>query len=87
MSTSDYGSCPACGKKKTSSNWCPTCHSQLLLEENKDWTSGDVDLDDFIKKTIIDAQKQNARIILMGDFNIQYEKYIKYYRHNSNSLF
>jgi hypothetical protein len=57
MSTSDYGSCPACGGTMTSSNWCPPCHSKLLLEENKGWTSGDVDLDNFIKKTIIDARR------------------------------
>src|SRR3954452_8589310 len=60
MSTSslrDYGSCPACGGKMTSSNWCPPCHSKLLLEENKDWTSGDADLDNVIKKTIVDAKR------------------------------
>jgi hypothetical protein len=54
-SLSDYGSCPACGGPKTSENWCPPCHSRLLLEEK--WTSNDKDLDDFIKKTIIDAKR------------------------------
>src|SRR2546430_7082000 len=44
-----------------------------------------LDLYTCIEKTIIDATRANARIILMGDFNIQYEKYIKYYRCNGNS--
>lgn len=57
MSLSGYGSCAACGGEMSSRNWCPTCHSRLLLEENKGWTSGDVDLDNFIKKTIIDAKR------------------------------
>ncbi|CAG8651481.1 730_t:CDS:2 [Ambispora leptoticha] len=52
-----YGLCPACGGPKTSSNWCPPCHSKLLLKENPGWTSGDKNLDDFIKQTIIDARR------------------------------
>ncbi len=44
-----------------------------------------LDLYNCIEKTIIDATRANARIILMGDFNTQYEKYIKYYHRNGNS--
>ncbi|CAG8627999.1 3517_t:CDS:2 [Cetraspora pellucida] len=53
----DYGFCPACHKPKTDKNWCPECHSKLLLEENPGWTSGDEKLDNYIKKTIIDARR------------------------------
>ncbi|CAI2164299.1 11160_t:CDS:2 [Funneliformis geosporum] len=52
-----YGLCPACGKQKTSINWCPPCHADLLLKEHSGWTSGDKNLDDFIKKTITDARR------------------------------
>jgi len=44
-----------------------------------------LDLYNCIEKTIIEASRAKSRIILMGDFNIQYEKYIKYYRRNGNS--
>src|SRR3989440_5523418 len=44
-----------------------------------------LDLYNCIEKTIIEATKKRSRIILMGDFNIQYKTYIKYYRCNGNS--
>ncbi|CAG8450995.1 3276_t:CDS:2 [Funneliformis mosseae] len=52
-----YGLCPACGGKKTSENWCPPCHARLLLDECSGLTSGDKNLDEFIRKTITDARR------------------------------
>ncbi|RHZ48457.1 hypothetical protein Glove_551g63 [Diversispora epigaea] len=53
----DYGFCLACGGLKSDTNWCPPCHSKLLLEENSGWTSDYKGLDDFIKETIIHARR------------------------------
>ncbi|RGB29549.1 kinase-like domain-containing protein [Rhizophagus diaphanus] len=55
--TKNYGLCPACGGPKTSSNWCPPCCSQLLLEDNLKNPSGDEDIDNFIRETITSARR------------------------------
>ncbi|CAG8623252.1 855_t:CDS:2 [Funneliformis caledonium] len=57
-----YGLCPACGGKKTSENWCPPCHARLLLDECSGLTSGDKNLDEFIRKTITDARQKKSDI-------------------------
>src|SRR5581483_3141794 len=46
-----FGKCYHCGVAKTDYCWCERCDNPKLIEEFKNWTSGDSDIDEFIQYT------------------------------------
>ncbi|GBB85219.1 hypothetical protein RclHR1_11790003 [Rhizophagus clarus] len=46
-----YGTCPNCNKKSTSAFWCVNCDVEYLVENFRNWSSGDPKIDDFIRYT------------------------------------
>ncbi|GBC28942.1 kinase-like domain-containing protein [Rhizophagus irregularis DAOM 181602=DAOM 197198] len=48
---SNFATCPNCEKTCTSILWCVNCDIAYLVENFKNWSSGDPKLDDFIRHT------------------------------------
>ena len=57
-STKHY--CPECDQRlKNDSRWCNSCQKGHFKENFDNWTTGNKDIDDFIKYTQINAQECN----------------------------
>lgn len=47
--------CSKCGEPRTSIGWCKPCNTKKLKDQFQNWTSGNDDLDEFIRETQISA--------------------------------
>ena len=54
-----YGLCETCKQPKTSHNYCRSCNSQYFQQNFKNWTSGNHDVDEFIKKAQLKAKNKD----------------------------
>ena len=52
-----YGPCPDCKRQRTSTMWCKTCDVANLKNNFNNWTSGNRDIDDFIRHTQLNANQ------------------------------
>ncbi len=50
-----YGKCLDCGKERSNVGWCKACEINAFRENFKNWTSGNLKIDDFIKHTQLNA--------------------------------
>ena len=50
-----FGKCPDCKKKQSSVRWCKYCEIDAFKENFKSWTSDDLNIDNFIKQTQLNA--------------------------------
>src|SRR6266542_3197578 len=50
-----FGKCSDCGKERSNLGWCKDCEIYAFKENFKNWTSGNVDVDNFIKHTQLNA--------------------------------
>ena len=50
-----FGKCFDCGKERSSVEWCKGCEVNAFKENFKNWTSGNLNIDDFIKHTQLNA--------------------------------
>src|SRR5687767_13769876 len=55
----DYGTCSNCGERNTSYNWCQICRSKHFISCFVRWTSGNRDIDKFIRNTQIKSLSRN----------------------------
>jgi hypothetical protein len=51
-----FGLCPHCEQPKSYYDWCPSCDNQKLVANFSNWTSGNEEIDEFIRGT-----QENAR--------------------------
>jgi len=51
------GKCFDCGKQRNIRGWCKDCETSALKEDFKNWTSGDLDVDNFIQHTQLNAEQ------------------------------
>ncbi len=49
--------CFDCGKERSSVEWCKDCETNALKEDFKNWTSGNFNIDNFIKYTQLNAEQ------------------------------
>ena len=50
-----YGICGECNEPGTGKNWCKPCNAKRLKDNFKNWTSGNKDIDEFVRQS-----QQNA---------------------------
>jgi hypothetical protein len=60
-----YGLCKECNRIKITYNWCNYCHFQLNF---KNWTSGNNDVDEFIRKSLLKV-KYRKQVIEWSEYN------------------
>ncbi|PKY42968.1 kinase-like protein [Rhizophagus irregularis] len=53
----DFGKCLDCGKERSSVGWCKDCEINALKDNFKNWTSGNINMDNFIKHTQLHANE------------------------------
>jgi hypothetical protein len=46
-----YGTCPNCDTKRTSVSWCVDCDVEYLVGKFRNWSSGDLRIDNLIRNT------------------------------------
>ena len=52
---SEFEKCLDCGKKRSSVGWCKDCEITAFKDNFKNWTSGNLNIDNFIKYTQLNA--------------------------------
>ncbi len=52
----NFGHCRKCKKKNTGLKWCRSCNAKRLEAEFPNWTSGNEELDKFLKDTQLNAR-------------------------------
>ncbi|EXX74649.1 kinase-like protein [Rhizophagus irregularis] len=52
-----FGKCLNCEKKRNSVGWCKDCEINALKDNFKNWTSGNINMDNFIKHTQLHANE------------------------------
>ncbi|EXX57451.1 hypothetical protein RirG_207020 [Rhizophagus irregularis DAOM 197198w] len=50
-----YGICGECNKPGTGKKWCQPCNAKRFKDNFKNWTSGNKDIDKFIKQSQLNA--------------------------------
>ncbi|GBB91323.1 hypothetical protein RclHR1_18540002 [Rhizophagus clarus] len=50
-----YGICGECNEPGTGNKWCQPCNAKRFTDNFKNWTSGNKDIDEFIKQSQINA--------------------------------
>ncbi|PKC67153.1 kinase-like protein [Rhizophagus irregularis] len=50
-----YGLCEKCKQPRTGILWCQSCYTTIFRKDFDNWTSGDYNIDEFIKKTQINS--------------------------------
>src|SRR6266540_7314408 len=63
-----FGKCSDCGKKRSNVGWCKDCEINAFKENFKNWISGNLNIDDFIKHTQLNATG-NLDYLEYIDFN------------------
>jgi hypothetical protein len=53
-----FGLCEECKQPNTYPYWCQSCNSRYFQQNFKNWTSGNREVDEFIKKTQLRAKKR-----------------------------
>ncbi|GBB86855.1 hypothetical protein RclHR1_01330009 [Rhizophagus clarus] len=56
------GLCKECKQPNTDVDWCLSCNSKNFIENFKNWTSGNLDIDIFIQKTQLKAKNRDEII-------------------------
>src|SRR5687768_13513234 len=51
----NFGICLDCRKEKSNIRWCKDCEINAFKRNFKSWTSGNLNIDDFIKNTQLNA--------------------------------
>src|SRR3989337_4172200 len=59
--------CFDCGKERDIIGWCKDCEINALKKDFRNWTSGDLNVDNFIKHTQLNAE-QSAGYLEYIDF-------------------
>jgi hypothetical protein len=49
--------CSNCGKEQSNAGWCKDCEINALKDNFKNWTSGNINMDNFIKHTQLHANE------------------------------
>ncbi|CAG8523920.1 2238_t:CDS:2 [Dentiscutata heterogama] len=49
--------CEECGQKINATNWCKSCNAKRFEIDFPNWTSGNIEIDKFIRKTQITAER------------------------------
>ncbi|RHZ45136.1 hypothetical protein Glove_689g15 [Diversispora epigaea] len=57
LSEKVLGKCKKCQKVNTGKRWCNTCDSERFQSEFSNWTSEDIEIDEFIQQTQLNATK------------------------------
>src|SRR6266498_646562 len=57
-----YGLCKKCHQPNTSYDWCQLCNAKYFQQDFKNWTSGNNDIDEFIRKAQLRAKIKNEVI-------------------------
>jgi hypothetical protein len=52
----NFGYCKECREKNTGVKWCQSCNSKRLKAEFPNWTSGNEEIDEFLKETQLTAR-------------------------------
>jgi hypothetical protein len=81
-----FGKCYDCNTAKTDYCWCEKCDNPKLIKEFKNWTSGDDDIDEFIRDTQRHAKSytsylewipfedfEDVKFLASGGFGIVYK--------------
>ena len=50
-----YGTCEECNQENTGRYWCRSCNAKRFQQNFKNWTSGNDDIDKFIRHTQLSA--------------------------------
>lgn len=51
----EHGRCEECHQPNSGPGWCSSCNAKHFQEGFKDWTSGNQDIDDFIRDSQLTA--------------------------------
>ena len=54
-----YGLCNKCKQLKNNDDWCRTCNAEHFQRNFKNWTSGNIGVDNFIQKAQLKVDKPN----------------------------
>ncbi|RHZ84592.1 hypothetical protein Glove_79g120 [Diversispora epigaea] len=78
-----YGKCEKCFRYNTGRNWCNGCRAKQFQNEFNKWTSGNIEIDEFIQQMQINAKKygeviewipfdrlENVEYLAQGGFGI-----------------
>ncbi|RHZ89637.1 hypothetical protein Glove_13g108 [Diversispora epigaea] len=57
FSEKELGKCKKCQEVNTGKQWCNKCNSERLQSEFNNWTSEDIEIDEFIQQTQLQATK------------------------------
>ena len=81
-----YGLCKGCKQPKTTYKWCQPCASEYCQQNFKNWTSGNHDVDEFIQKAQLKAERykqiiewieydrfENVEYLAKGGFGTTYK--------------
>ncbi|CAG8626985.1 18587_t:CDS:2, partial [Dentiscutata erythropus] len=52
--------CEECGQKVNATNWCKSCNAKRFEIDFPNWTSGNIEIDKFIRKTQITAERREC---------------------------
>jgi hypothetical protein len=61
-----FGTCLDCRKERSGIGWCKECEINALKENFRNWTSGNVSIDNFIRHTQLNATKSVDYLELIG---------------------
>jgi hypothetical protein len=59
LTYNNHGNCSYCNEKFDTVNWCKMCDPNKIIEG---WTSGNVDIDKFIKDTMLKARNGGKKL-------------------------
>src|SRR5205085_11606001 len=81
-----FGLCTKCDNPRSNFNWCPSCDCAQLIKNFDNWTSGNDELDEFIRYTQSTAKSylsylewipyerfENINRITSGDLSVIYK--------------
>src|ERR1043165_7548293 len=55
MNSNEHGLCYECSQPNTDFRWCQSCNSKHFQQEFNKWTSGNKEIDEFIRQFQLDA--------------------------------
>ncbi|GES91743.1 kinase-like domain-containing protein [Rhizophagus clarus] len=81
-----FGICPGCNRPNTFRNWCKECYSKKFQQNFGNWTSGNEQIDKFIKESQLNARNwsellewipynrlRNIKYLAQGGFSTVYK--------------
>jgi len=71
-----YGICGECNEPGTGSHWCKPCNAKRFDENFKNWTSGNKNIDEFIRQSQLNALSYASNLEWIPFENFQNVTYI-----------